>query len=117
MCGLPYWNLLGGNSYQKLGVINPWPNQKDQGRFDLTKKEADKMFFKVPSLRNIAKTGPYFHDGSETKLEAAVTKMAKHQLGIELSKEDHADIVAFLKSLTGKLPKAIAAPPKAFPGQ
>ena len=110
-------NLLGGNSYQKLGVINPWPNQKDQGRFDLTKKEADKMFFKVPSLRNIAKTGPYFHDGSETKLEAAVTKMAKHQLGKELSKEDHADIVAFLKSLTGKLPKAIAAPPNAFPGQ
>ena len=75
------------------------------------------MFFKVPSLRNIAKTGPYIHDGSETKLEAAVTKMANHQLGKELSKEDHADIVAFLKSLTGKLPKAIAAPPKAFPGQ
>ena len=110
-------NLLGGNTYQKVGLVNPWPNQKDQGRFDLTKKEADKMFFKVPSLRNIAKTGPYFHDGSETKLEAAVTKMARHQLGKELSKEDHADIVAFLKSLTGKLPKAIAAPPKAFPGQ
>jgi cytochrome c peroxidase len=110
-------NLLGGNSYQKLGTVNPWPNQKDQGRFGLTKKEADKMFFKVPSLRNIAKTGPYFHDGSETKLEAAVTKMAKHQLGKELPKEDHADIVAFLRSLTGRLPKAIAAPPKAFPGQ
>ncbi len=110
-------NLLGGNSYQKLGVVNPWPNQKDQGRFGLTKKEADKMFFKVPSLRNIAKTGPYFHDGSATKLEDAVTMMAKHQLGKELSAEDHADIVAFLKSLTGSLPKAIAAPPKAFPGQ
>jgi len=110
-------NLLGGNSYQKLGVVKPWPNQKDQGRFDLTKKEAEKMFFKVPSLRNIAKTGPYFHDGSETNLGAAVTKMAKHQLGKELSKEDHADIVAFLESLTGRLPKSIAAPPKTFPGQ
>ena len=110
-------NLLGGNAYQKLGVINPWSNQKDQGRFGLTKKEADKMFFKVPSLRNIAKTGPYFHDGSSTKLEDAVERMAKHQLGKDLSKEDRADIVAFLKSLTGRLPKAIAAPPKAFPGQ
>jgi cytochrome c peroxidase len=110
-------NLLGGNSYQKLGAVNPWPNQKDQGRFGLTKKEADKMFFKVPSLRNIAKTGPYFHDGSSDKLEDAVTRMAKHQLGKELSAEDHADIVAFLRSLTGRLPKAIAAPPKAFPGQ
>ncbi len=110
-------NLLGGNAYQKLGLKKPWPNQKDQGRFDLTKKEADKMFFKVPSLRNIAKTGPYFHDGSSDKLEDAVQRMAAHQLGKDLSKEDRADIVAFLRSLTGKLPKAIAAPPKAFPGK
>jgi cytochrome c peroxidase len=110
-------NLLGGNAYQKLGLQKPWPNQKDQGRFDLTKKEADKMFFKVPSLRNIAKTGPYFHDGSSEKLEDAVQRMAAHQLGKDLSKEDRADIVAFLRSLTGKLPKAIAAPPKAFPGK
>ena len=49
--------LVGGQAYMKLGLINPWPNQKDQGRFDLTKNEADKMFFKVPSLRNIALTG------------------------------------------------------------
>jgi len=110
-------NLLGGNAYQKLGAVNPWPNQKDQGRFGLTKKESDKMFFKVPSLRNIAKTGPYFHDGSSNKLEDAVTRMAKHQLGKDISQDDRADIVAFLKSLTGHLPKAIAAPPKAFPGQ
>jgi len=110
-------NLLGGNTYQKLGVQKPWPNQKDQGRFDLTKKEADKMFFKVPSLRNIAKTGPYFHDGSSDKLDDAVMRMARHQLGKELSKEDQEDIVAFLKSLTGRLPKVVAAPPKSFPGQ
>ena len=110
-------NLLGGNTYQKLGLKLAWPNQKDQGRFDLTKKEADKMFFKVPSLRNIANTGPYFHDGSSDKLEDAVQRMAKHQLGMDLSMEDRADIVAFLRSLTGKLPKTVAAPPKAFPGK
>lgn len=109
-------NLLGGISYQKLGVVKPWPNQKDQGRYDLTKNEAEKMFFKVPSLRNIAKTGPYFHDGSATTLKQAVQMMATHQLGRELSNEDVSDIVAFMKSLTGKLDPAIAAPPKIFPG-
>ena len=75
------------------------------------------MFCNLPILRNIAKTGPYFHDGSSDKLEDAVQRMAKHQLGKDLSKEDRADIVAFLRSLTGKLPKAVAAPPKAFPGK
>lgn len=108
-------NLLGGNVYQKLGLVQPWPNQKDQGRFGITKKEADKMFFKVPSLRNIAKTGPYFHDGSAETLPQAVKMMAKHQLGQELTKKQVADIVAFLKTLTGKLKPSIAAPPKKFP--
>ena len=75
------------------------------------------MFFKVPSLRNIAKTGPYFHDGSSDKLEDAVQRMAQHQLGKDLSIEDRADIVAFLRSLTGKLPNVVAAPPKSFPGK
>ena len=74
------------------------------------------MFFKVPSLRNIAKTGPYFHDGSATTLKQAVEMMATHQLGRELSNEDVSDIVVFMKSLTGKLDPAIAAPPKTFPG-
>ena len=109
-------NLLGGNIYQKLGLVQPWPNQKDQGRFGITKKEQDKMFFKVPSLRNIEKTGPYFHDGSADTLEKAVTVMAKHQLGSTLSDNDISDIVAFLKTLTGKLDPAAAAAPKKFPG-
>ena len=109
-------NLLGGNMYQKLGLVQPWPNQKDQGRFGITKKEQDKMFFKVPSLRNIEKTGPYFHDGSADTLEKAVTVMAKHQLGSTLSDNDISDIVAFLKTLTGKLDPAAAAAPKKFPG-
>ena len=108
-------NLLGGNIYQKLGLVKPWPNQKDQGRFAITKKEQDKMFFKVPSLRNIEKTGPYFHDGSSEKLSEAVEVMARHQLGREFSKEEISDIVAFLKTLTGKLNPSIAAYPEKFP--
>ena len=108
-------NLLGGNIYQKLGLVKPWPNQKDQGRFAITKKEEDKMFFKVPSLRNIEKTGPYFHDGSSEKLTEAVEVMARHQLGREFSKEEISDIVAFLKTLTGKLNPSIAAYPEKFP--
>ena len=108
-------NLLGGNIYQKLGLVKPWPNQKDQGRFAITKKEQDKMFFKVPSLRNIEKTGPYFHDGSSEKLTEAVEVMARHQLGREFSKEEISDIVVFLKTLTGKLNPSIAAYPEKFP--
>ena len=96
--------LVGGYSYQKLGLVKPWPNQADVGRSSIVGDEALKMFFKVPSLRNIEKTGPYFHDSSSKTLEDAVTKMAKHQLGRELSGEQLGDIVAFLKSLTGKIP-------------
>ncbi len=96
--------LVGGNSYQKLGLVKPWPNQTDVGRSAIVGNDAFKMFFKVPSLRNIEKTGPYFHDSSAKTLEAAVKKMAKHQLGRELSGEQLGDIVAFLKSLTGKIP-------------
>ncbi len=96
--------LVGGQVYMKLGLVNPWPNQKDQGRFDLTKNEADKMFFKVPSLRNIEKTGPYFHDSSSTSLDDAIKRMGKHQLGLDLTTKEVADLAAFLKSLTGPLP-------------
>lgn len=95
--------LLGGTTYQKLGAVTPWPNQKDQGRFDVTKAEADKMSFKTPSLRNIEKTGPYFHDGSVSKLDESVAMMAKHQLGKELKAEETAKIVTFLASLTGEV--------------
>ena len=97
-------SLVGGNSYQKLGLVKPWPNQSDPGRSAIVGDAAYKMFFKVPSLRNIEKTGPYFHDSSAQTLEAAVTKMAAHQLGRKLTGEQVADIVAFLKSLTGNIP-------------
>lgn len=95
--------LVGGTTFHQLGAITPWPNQKDQGLFELTKKEEDRMKFKAPSLRNIAKTGPYFHDGSVTDLEQVVSLMATHQLGQTLSGEQTRLIVAWLDTLTGDL--------------
>jgi cytochrome c peroxidase len=97
--------FVGGAMYQKVGVVDPWPNQKDQGRFEVTKQEVDRMMFKVPTLRNVAKTAPYFHDGSVATLDAAVRTMGRHQLGLKLSDREVASIVAWLGSLTGKLPE------------
>jgi len=99
---------LGGQMYQKFGILEPYWNytkseKVDDGRFSVTKSEADKYVFKVPVLRNVAMTMPYFHDGSVDKLDRAIWIMAKIQLGKELSKEQVEDIDAFLNSLTGKL--------------
>jgi cytochrome c peroxidase len=96
--------LFGGDKYQKAGLIKPWPNTKDEGRFKVTKTDGDRMFFKVPSLRNIEKTGPYFHDGSVATLDEAVKLMASHQLARDLSDDDVKSIVTFLKALTGDIP-------------
>lgn len=97
---------VGGQDFKKLGQAKPWPTPlKDNGRFDATKAEVDRYFFKVPSLRNVDKTAPYFHDGSIKTLDEAVKLMAFHQLGKELSAEEVTSIVTFLKSLTGELPK------------
>jgi cytochrome c peroxidase len=90
---------LGGMMFQKLGLVKPYPT-KDMGRFEVTKNEVDKMMFKVPSLRNVAKTGPYFHDGSVKTLEEAVSQMAEYQLGKKLTPEQVTEIVTFLNSLT-----------------
>ena len=90
---------LGGMAFQKLGLVKPYPT-KDMGRFEVTKNESDKMMFKVPSLRNVAKTEPYFHDGSVKTLNEAVSIMAEYQLGRKLTPEQVGDIVAFLNSLT-----------------
>jgi cytochrome c peroxidase len=108
--------LVGGDRYQKVGLVKPWPNQKDQGRFANTGNEADRMVFKVPSLRNIEKTGPYFHDASEDTLAGAIRKMARHQLGAEISEEDVAAIEAFLNTLTADIPAELAATPE-MPGE
>lgn len=96
--------LLGGNLYQKLGLVKPYPDASDPGRAKVTKSEADRMFFKVPSLRNIEKTGPYFHNGKVAALDQAVAHMAEYQLGKPLNETEVRSIVAFLKSLTGELP-------------
>jgi cytochrome c peroxidase len=103
--------LLGGSMYQRVGVVEPWPNQSDRGRAEATKSSADEMYFKVPTLRNVAMTGPYFHDGSAPTLKDAVEKMAKHQLGVTLEDNEVAAIVAWLGSLTGALPLDYIKPP------
>jgi cytochrome c peroxidase len=106
---------VGGSSFQKLGLVKPYPDTSDLGRFDVTKQEADKMFFRVPSLRNVVKTGPYFHNGSIEKLEDVVRTMARHQLGVEL-KDDEVDVLlAFLGSLVGEIPAAYIKKPELPP--
>ncbi|MBI4745050.1 MAG: cytochrome-c peroxidase [Deltaproteobacteria bacterium] len=96
---------IGGGSFQKLGVVKPYKTASEaRGRFDISKKEEDINVFKVPTLRNIEMTYPYFHDGKVWQLEEAVRTMADIQLGTELKDNEIADIVAFLKSLTGTIP-------------
>jgi len=95
---------LGGNMYQKTGAAKPWPSTADPGRAKVTKEEADRMMFKVPSLRNIEKTGPYFHDGSTKTLGEAIVKMSEYQLGKTLAEPEAKAIETFLKALTGELP-------------
>ena len=98
---------LGGSMYQKLGLLKKYPT-KDLGRYEVTKKKRDMYKFKVPTLRNITKTGPYFHDGSIKTLEKAIEIMFEYQLGQKASKEDLADIKAFLASLEAKKLPAIS---------
>jgi cytochrome c peroxidase len=93
-------SALGGRLYRKLGFIFPYETA-DIGREDVTGNPADRHSFKVPSLRNITKTGPYFHDGSITDLAEVVRIMGYHQIGVKLEDGQIADIVAFLGSLTG----------------
>ena len=107
---------VGGGMYQKFGLKEEYWKETgsrtiDKGRFDVTKKPDDTYVFKVPSLRNVAMTPPYFHDGSVATLPQAVRVMAKVQLGKDLSGQEVDQIVAFLRSLTGKLPKDYETPP------
>jgi cytochrome c peroxidase len=106
---------LGGSMFQKVGSIEPWPNQTDQGRYELTNQEGDRMQFKVPSLRNITKTAPYFHDGSVATLDVAVREMSRYQLGVPLNDQEVQLIVAWLGCLTGDLPVAYTTPPQLPP--
>jgi len=103
---------VGGTSFQKIGLIEEWPHLTDVGRFDVTKEEDDRAKFRVPTLRNVEKTGPYMHDGAIQALPEMVRLMAKHQLGKTLTDGEVEDVVAFLKSLTGELPQQYISAPE-----
>jgi cytochrome c peroxidase len=105
---------MGGRVFQRMGVVTPWPNEKDVGRFAVTQNPADSMVFKVPSLRNIVKTAPYFNAGQVTALDEGVRLMGRHQLGVELSDAQIASIIVFLGALTGDVPGKYIVPPPPF---
>jgi cytochrome c peroxidase len=97
---------VGGSSFQKMGVVEPYKTASvAEGRVAVTGKDADRMNFKVPSLRNIDRTYPYFHDGEAQTLTVAVETMGKLQLGKTFTPEENANIVAFLHTLTGDQPE------------
>ena len=102
---------VGGSSYQKLGLVHPYPTE-DKGREKVTGRPADRHVFKVPSLRNVHETGPWFHDGSIASLDEAVTIMAHHQLGQTLSPAQRRALIAFLGALTGRVDSAYVAAPE-----
>lgn len=96
---------LGGGSFQKMGLVKPYvTNNKAEGLAGVTGKDSDRFKFKVPTLRNVEMTYPYFHDGEAETLTEAVDIMGKLQLGKQFTDRENAQIVAFLKTLTGKQP-------------
>lgn len=96
---------VGGNSFQKMGVVEAYKaTSPAEGRVAVTKDEADRFAFKVPTLRNVELTYPYFHDGEASTLSQAVDTMGRIQLGKTFSAEENGKIVAFLKTLTGEQP-------------
>jgi cytochrome c peroxidase len=102
--------FLGGQMYRKFGIFEPYWNYTksgdiDEGRYTATKNEADKYLFKVPVLRNVEKTAPYFHDGSTDHLYDAIWMMGKVQLAKDLTTTQVGEILAFLKALTGSIPE------------
>ena len=108
--------LLGGNMLQKFALFGDYwkltgSEKIDYGKFEETKVETDKFMFYVPTLRNVEKTGPYFHDGSVADLSNSIKIMAKTELNKDLTDEQTSDILAFLKSLTGDVPVSATAIP------
>lgn len=113
--------LLGGRKLRRFGVKQPYweatgSQKRDAGLMEATKDEADRNKFRVAMLRNIARTAPYFHDGSVRDLPEAVQVMAQVQGGMRLPASEAEAVVAFLEALTGKVPEHFA-PPLRFPGQ
>jgi len=98
-------SAAGGNTFQKMGVVEPYKSTSPaEGRVAVTKEEADRFNFKVPTLRNVELTYPYFHDGEAATLSEAVDTMGRIQLGKKFTPAENAKIVAFLKTLTGDQP-------------
>ncbi len=106
---------VGASSFQKLGLVKAWGETRDRGRFEVTKEESDFMVFRVPRLRNVAMTAPYFHDGAISSLDEAVRLMGRHQIGKELTPQQVSSIVTWLRALTGELPLEYARKPEPFP--
>ena len=112
---------LGGESFQKFGLVKGpyWQftgsKQHDEGRFEVTQAENDKFVFRVPGLRNVARTYPYFHDGSVWELDKAVGIMGEAQLGKQLPQEDVDNIVAFLNTLSGSVTESARTMPELPP--
>jgi cytochrome c peroxidase len=102
---------VGGTSFQRVGAVYPWPNQEDLGRLEVTHFAPDRMVFKVPSLKNITETGPYFHDGSVSDLRTAIKMMALHQLGIELPDQEVYAMETWMRSMTAEPNPAYVATP------
>ena len=104
---------LGGNMFQRFGVMGDYfadrggVTEADFGRYNVTGREEDRYRFKVPSLRNVAATAPYFHDGSGATLETAVAVMLRYQLGRPVRIEQVDKLVAFLESLSGEIDPAL----------
>ncbi len=96
---------VGGGMYQKFGVLGRYEYSDDQGRFHVTKNDQEKYFFKVPILRNVTRTSPYFHDGSIWDLKETVRIMGSLQLGKDLTRAEIDLIVEFLHSLEGRIPE------------
>lgn len=96
---------VGGATFQKMGLVAPYKSSSSaEGRSAVTGKDIDRFNFKVPTLRNVELTYPYFHDGAANTLAESVTIMGRLQLGRKFSPDENASIVAFLKTLTGDQP-------------
>jgi cytochrome c peroxidase len=113
--------ILSSEGYQKLGLVHDYFEDRgteltdaDLGRYNVTGEESDKHFFKVPTLRNVELTHPYYHDGQVETLEEAIWSMGWHQLGRDLDEETVDDIVAFLLTLTGEIPDVSTDPVPRF---
>jgi len=93
---------VGGQMYSRLGIVKNWPDKRDTGRFQVTGHERDRLIFKVPGLRNVSKTAPYFHNGAVETLDEAISLMAGYQLGKQLTDDEVHQIKTWLQTLTAQ---------------